>query len=515
MLEPSGETSITKRSSTASLLPERVAAVRHAVIRWDRRAGGFLSGGAFATTIGVWLRPDLSRRSPPAQCALPAREEAVTDTDDYGLPISTTSQIAGSAYREGVRLILSAWPGADASLDAAIAADPDFALAHAARARLHAISAEGAAAKAAVTRAETLVAARGTERERSHVDVLAAAVTGRSTEALARALAHLDRWPRDTVILSLPLGAFGLLAFSGMVNHDQARVDLVEHLAGHFHADDWWFLTYRGWSLAENGEVARGRAMLERAIEQRRENANGVHAYIHALYEAGAGEDANRLIARWLPTYDRSGILHGHIAWHSALVALERGDPAGALAIYERDVQPSVSRGMPINVVSDAASLLWRIAAYGYSVPDGMWDTVGAYAGGKFPRAGHAFVDAHMAMIEAMAEDRTGVHARITALDALALDGTMAAGVTVPTIARAMLAFADADYARTVFLLEPIARDVTRIGGSGAQRDVVEDTLLVAYMRAGNTARARALLDRRLHRRPSPRDTRWRDALAA
>jgi len=85
----------------------------------------------------------------------------------------------------------------------------------------------------------------------------------------------------------------------------------------------------------------------------------------------------------------------------------------------------------------------------------------------------------------------------------------------VPTVGRALSAFADADYVRAIALLEPVAPEVVRIGGSGAQREVIEDTLLVAYMRVGDTAKARALLDRRLHRRPSPRDARWREGLAA
>ena len=99
--------------------------------------------------------------------------------DEYGLPLSTTSEAAAAAYREGVRLMLSAWPGAGALLDAAIEADPDFALSYAARARLHAIFAEGAKAKAAIERASVLVTRRGAERERSHVEVLAHAIAGR------------------------------------------------------------------------------------------------------------------------------------------------------------------------------------------------------------------------------------------------------------------------------------------------------------------------------------------------
>jgi hypothetical protein len=45
--------------------------------------------------------------------------------------------------------------------------------------------------------------------------------------------------------------------------------------------------------------------------------------------------------------------------------------------------------------------------------------------------------------------------------------------------------------------------------GSHAQREIIEDTFIVALMRGGEAARARALLDRRLHRCPSLRDTSW------
>ena len=158
--------------------------------------------------------------------------------DRRGLPLSTTSDLAAERYREGVDLLLSAWPGAAEALEGAVAADPDFALAHAARARLHAIRAEPAEARARIATAAELAAERGTERERSHVEALSLAVNGQPARALERALAHADAWPRDALVLSLPLGAFGLLAFSGMADHDQARVDLCERHARHYEADD-------------------------------------------------------------------------------------------------------------------------------------------------------------------------------------------------------------------------------------------------------------------------------------
>lgn len=439
----------------------------------------------------------------------------MAEVDSRGLSISTNSAEAARLYREGVDLLIAAWPGAIETLQQAVAADPSFALAHAALARAYAIRVKPTDAKACITIASELVVRNGTERERSHVATLAFAVAGQTATALPAALAHVDRWPRDVVIFSLPLGAFGLLAFSGMADHDQARVDLCEKHAHHFEAEDWWFLTYRGWSHAENGTVRLGRDLAQRAFDLRPANANGAHALSHAMFEDGAGAEAEQLVARWLPTYDRSGVLHGHIAWHQALSALERGDSAGALAVYETHVQPSVSQGTPINILTDTVSLLWRLQLYGHDVPASLWQTARNYAETKFAKPGFAFIDAHLGFLAAATGDKLAAAERIDTLTKLVEDGAMAAGPVVPAICRAALAFADGNYADCVRILEPMAGDVARIGGSGAQREVVEDTLLVALMRSGEATKAGALLDERLHRRPSPRDTLWKSRIAA
>lgn len=435
--------------------------------------------------------------------------------DRYDLPLSTTSDLAAERYRAGIDLLLSLWPGAAETLDEAVAADPDFALALAARARLHAIRAETTDARHKIANAVEMAAHSGTEREQSHVAVLSLAINGQSSKALAAALEHTDKWPRDILILSLPLGAFGLFAFSGMANHDQARVDLCERHARHFDADDWWFLTYRGWAHGENGDVPRGRTLTERALELRRHNVNAAHAVAHVLYEAGANDEAQAMIAGWLPEYPKSGVLHGHIAWHGALIALERGDTDSALGIYNEHVAPSASTGVPVNIVSDTSSFLWRMQAYGHTVPAGMWDDAAAYASGYFKQAGFPFADFHMALVAAATGDKAAVDERVNTLVKLMNAGNLPAGPVVPAICRAALAFADEKYAVCAEILEPVAHDVVRIGGSGAQREIIEDTLLASYMRSDQATKAYALLNKRLQRRPSPRDSRWLSSLTA
>ena len=433
--------------------------------------------------------------------------------DRYGLTLSTSSDEAASSYREGVDLLLAGWPGAPEAFDRAIATDPDFALAHIARGRIHTFYQQGDAARKKAALARELVARHGSERERTHVETLALAVEGQIPAALASALKHVDAHPRDAIVMSLPLGAFGLFAFSGMADHDQARVDLCGRHAHHY-GDDWWFLTYHGWALTENGDIKRGRAMTQRGFDMRRANAHAAHALLHAMFEDGSVADADALVTEFIPTYHRSGILHGHILWHQALGALEHGDAARALAIYADVLTPSATKAPPLNAVTDGASLLWRLAAYGHAVPEHLWAEADAFAQTAFPKSSIPFADVHMALFAAATRNRAALEERLAVVERRLADGKLPAGPVVPRIFRAMTAFAEDRYDGCVRELEPVLVEVVRIGGSHAQRTLVEDTFIVALMKSGDTARARAMLDARLHRRPSPRDTRWLSAVA-
>jgi hypothetical protein len=51
--------------------------------------------------------------------------------------------------------------------------------------------------------------------------------------------------------------------------------------------------------------------------------------------------------------------------------------------------------------------------------------------------------------------------------------------------------------------------DLTRVAGSHAQREVFEDTLIVALIRCRRRGRARELLTERLARRPRAQDAAW------
>ena len=84
----------------------------------------------------------------------------------------------------------------------------------------------------------------------------------------------------------------------------------------------------------------------------------------------------------------------------------------------------------------------------------------------------------------------------------------MAAEVTLPLV-EGIGAFATGEYAAAVRFLEPVLPGLTRIGGSHAQREVFEDTLLEGYLRAERFDKAEDMLRTRLRRRESVRDLFW------
>jgi hypothetical protein len=123
------------------------------------------------------------------------------------------------------------------------------------------------------------------------------------------------------------------------------------------------------------------------------------------------------------------------------------------------------------------------------------------YARGAFPRVGIAFADVHAAVAAAGARDTGALERLVTALREHEAAGRQPAGPVVAALAEAVAAFARGDYATTIDRLTPVLDDHVRIGGSRAQRDLVEHTLLAACLRAGRAADAAAVISRRPARR--------------
>jgi len=420
-------------------------------------------------------------------------------TDRYDLPLSTASSAARDAYVQGCEAKLTMYPGAIEAFDRAIAADPGFALAHAARA--HALLERGDAAAARESMAAaTSLAAGLSAREGSHIAFFGRLVAGDAEAALAALPAHLDAWPRDAVVLATTAFTNGLIGSSGRAGQKRTLLDLLDRLAPSY-GDDWWFTAHHGMALSENGQHAAARPKIDRSLAQNPNNPWAAHARAHLAYEEGDPNAARAFLASWLTTYPRDGALYSHLNWHCALGELEAGDAAAASRLFQDAFGPDVHTGPPRGKLNDAVSFLWRWELSGRPRDAEAWRVMHDFANHAFPRAGAAFSDLHIALALVVAGDYTELAARAQQIDELTREGRYPSGPLVPAVARGFAAFERRDFAAAIDALEPIADELERIGGSHAQLDLVRFTLLQAYLGADRPDDARRMAS---VRRPRP-----------
>jgi hypothetical protein len=119
------------------------------------------------------------------------------------------------------------------------------------------------------------------------------------------------------------------------------------------------------------------------------------------------------------------------------------------------------------------------------------------FARKMFPKAGNAYADWHMALTLAAAGDGDALEIRIREMEALDRDGRYPSGPVVPALARGFAAFQRRDFSAAIEAIEPVWAQRDRLVGSLAQTDLVEFTLLKAYVEAGRLEEMRQMLGAR------------------
>jgi hypothetical protein len=391
---------------------------------------------------------------------------------------ATDSAGALAAYREGADRLLHAKPKPEDAFAQAVALDDGFALAHAGLARALFLAARIPEAKAAGAAARARMAGLS-ERERNNAEVMLLTTEGGSAKAYALAREHLRHSPADAMVLAPCTGVFGLIGFSGRKGREQELRQLMEQLAPHY-GDAPWFLVQLAFAQVETGDTELARATIERAMALDPRSAHGAHVKAHVHYEAGEKEAGLKYLQGWIPGYGKEGLLHCHINWHIALWQMELGDFASAMKTYLAGVHPGGSWGPPINVLTDAAAFLWRAELAGNPREAERWHEVKQYGDKSFPAAGLAFADVHRALAYAATGDEVALETLLGRLREREAAGKLLAGPIVPHLAEGFGAFARAEYGKAIALIEPHMAEHERIGGSRAQRRLIDLTLAAA-----------------------------------
>jgi tetratricopeptide (TPR) repeat protein len=415
--------------------------------------------------------------------------------DRYDLALSTASAAARDAYVRGCDLALTFYPGAIEAFDRAIAADPSFSLAHAAKAQVLMREGNAAAARAALAAAKDLATGLSA-REISHINYFDLAFAGRTDTAIDALYAHLAAWPRDALVLATAANPNGLIGASGRIGQKHQIAAMMDSLAPHY-GDDFWFLAHHAMALSEDGQLAAARTKIERSVAANPNNAHGAHGFAHVCYESGEADTARDYLSSWLATYPRDGFFHGHLSWHLSLCEIQAGNWTEALSVYQDAIALDQHSGGPQQRMSDGAAFLWRSELAGHPRDTAAWRALYDYATSTLPTPGSGLADLHVILAHAVMGDDAGLHSLSRRMDDMARHGRYPSGSYLPALARGFTAFERGDFFKAIEVLAPLAGENERIGGSRAQHDLIEFTLLKAYLKADRVEEARRLLSAR------------------
>jgi tetratricopeptide (TPR) repeat protein len=415
--------------------------------------------------------------------------------DRYDLSLSTTSADARDAYVQGYELALTLYPGAVEAFNCALAADPGFALAHAAKAQVLMREGKAAAAREALAAAKA-VAAGLPAREVGHIGFFDLAYAGRTDDAIAALHTHLTAWPRDALMVASAANPNGLIGGSGRIGQKHQIAVLMDNLAPHY-GDDFWFMSYHATALSEDGQVDAARVKIERSVALNPRNAYAAHGFAHVCYESGDPDTGRNFLSAWLANYPRDGAFHGHLSWHLALFELGAGNWPAALRLYRDAITLDRHSSGPQQKMTDGASFLWRSELAGHPRDAAAWQAIYDYGKSSLPRPGAGLADLHVILTQAVAGDHAALESRTRLMEDLAREGRYPSGSYLPALSRGFVAFERGDFSAAIAALAPLAGENERIGGSRAQHDLIEFTLLKACLKADRLEEARQLLGKR------------------
>ncbi|MEM7503196.1 MAG: hypothetical protein AAF417_14180 [Pseudomonadota bacterium] len=382
--------------------------------------------------------------------------------DSYGFELSCGSDEARDAYAAGMAAAMSFDRSGIPELEAAVEADPDFAMAQALLARQRMIYGRADEMGGPIAAASNGLE-RCTARERSALTVMLGALNGQP-DVVGVALEHVRTYPGDAMVLMHVVGPFGLLAFSGDRQWQAKNAALMVDVKDHFPADDWWITAIAAFNAGEVGQCAAALRLAERAW-QLEQNGHTAHAMAHVQIEAQAFREGATFLDAWLEVNAQSSDLGHHLVWHRALLTLETDGAEGLLDQAEARFANTNGSAPPIDLLADKVSLFWRLVLLNVDVPDTHWQRAIGVASEYFRDAGFAFADVHRALLSPKLE----MSQRTAQLEALET-GSVA---FLPAIADAATAFANSDFAAAAALLEPVLDEMIQVGGSNPQRAIV------------------------------------------
>lgn len=419
--------------------------------------------------------------------------------DCLGHPLTGATEDSAALYDKAVRELQCFVGDPVGTIDAAIAASPGFTMAHVFKGYLFGLATEREATAVAAECHAAATRLEGTSRERAHVAALGHLARGRWHEAGSLLEDLTIDVPRDALALQAGHQIDFFTGNARMLRDRLARaLPAWDEAMPGYHA----MLGMQAFGFEETGDYARAEALGRRATEIEPRDGWAQHAVAHVMEMQSRQRDGIAWMRANPDAWSRESFLQVHNWWHLALFHYDLGEIDEVLSLYDGPIFGSRST-IALNMV-DASAILWRLHLGGVDV-GGRWAVLAENWAPKAKSANYAFNDAH-AMMAFVGAGRGDLAATLLDAQQAAMEGSgdnaaFTRDVGHP-VTLAIKAFGDGNFAETVRLLRPIRSIAHRFGGSHAQRDVIDLTLIEAAFRAGMAQLAAALSAERFAARP-------------
>ncbi len=419
--------------------------------------------------------------------------------DSLGFPLSganDASRLAFQAAQDEFKCLVG---DPAASLEQALAASPDMTMAWILKAWLYLLGTE--AAGLAVAREACDAAARlaANDRERRHLQAAVLLANGQWYEA-GRALEDVTiDYPLDLVALQAGQQIDFFTGDARMLRDRIARALPAWQPGMHgYHA----VLGMYAFGLEESGDYVAAEMHGRAAVELEPRDSWAWHAVAHVHEMKNSPEAGIAWLEPNSAIWSNGSFLAVHNWWHLALFHLELGNVEGALNVYDEAIGGAGS-SVVLDML-DASALLWRLHLRGVDVGN-RWQPLADRWQAVLVPGMYAFNDLH-AMVAYAGAGRDAPQLALLEAQREAMarndDNALFTREIGQPAAQAVRAFAMGDFAQCAQLLRRIRSRSSRIGGSHAQRDLIDLTLIEAARRGGQGALASALVSERLCRRP-------------
>jgi len=417
----------------------------------------------------------------------------MTVRDRHGLELTGASEVAGGLYCDAVKAYHCYAGEPFPMLRAALADSPGFVMAHVLVAYMTLVGTDPRIRSMGLAAVSSAANLTGTSREAGHVAAVTAIKAGAFSDA-ARILEDVSiAWPHD--VLALQAGQqMDFLTGDARMLRDRISRALPAWSDGM--PDHHAILGLHAFGLEETGHYARAEAAGRRAIELEPRNGWAQHAVAHVLEMQDRRVEGVAWMGNNAPDWTRESFFAIHNWWHLALFHLGLDDVEAVLELYDGPIYGEGST-MAFDMV-DAAALLWRLKLRGVDVGDRWGRLADNYAG--LPLGQYAFDDVHAMLALVGAGRDVEADAIVAKLQAVAAGAGENARITrevgLPVV-EAIQAFGQGRHPRAIERLRAVRNRAAQFGGSHAQRDIIDLTLIAAAGLAGETALERALLAER------------------